>query len=89
MKNFFSLFHFKDLRILLSIELIIVILISLISMKQGLDICINQPALISSLICWSIASIANPKGYFNFFTLLAVGTFGYGVFWLIFTFLPI
>jgi hypothetical protein len=84
MKEFFSLFHLKELRILLSIEVIIILLIWSIASNQDLSIKFCYEAAFASFVCWLIASVVNPKGYFNFFTLLGVGIFGYGVFWFLF-----
>lgn len=83
MKKFFSLFHFRELRILLSLEIIAILLCIGICNNQNIDIDFSLEAAIASLICWSISSFISPNKYFNFFTMVAVGTFGYGVFWIL------
>ena len=84
MKEFFSLLHFRELRILLSLESIIILIIWGITSQQGLTVNFCTEAIVASLVCWSIASIVDKDRYFNFFTLVALGTFGYGVFWFMF-----
>ena len=89
MRKFFSLYHFRELRILLTLEFIVAILLLLIFKQQGIPISMSTSALVASLICYSIAAIVDPKKYFNFFTLVAIGIFGYGFWWSVFTLLPI
>lgn len=89
MKKFFSLYHFRELKILLSLELIVMVLTLIISLNQNLSISFSSNAAIASLACYSVAAIIDPKRYFNFFTLLAIGIFGYGVWSAAFLFLPL
>jgi len=89
MRKFFSLYHFRDLRILLTLEFIVTTLLLLIFKQQGVSITLSTSALVASLICYSIAAIIDPEKYFNFFTLVAIGIFGYGVWWFAFTMLSI
>jgi hypothetical protein len=89
MKKFFSLYHFRELRILLSLEFIVATLLLIIFQQQGIPIAFSTSALVASLICYSIAAVVDPERYFNFFTLVAIGIFGYGVWWFAFTMLSI
>lgn len=89
MKKFFSLHHFKELRILMTLEFIVICLCMLICHQQSITLSFSTNALIASLCCYSIAAIIDSERYFNFFTLIAIGTFGYGFWWSVFTLLPI
>ena len=86
MTNFFDLKHFRELQIILFLQLIIISISYFIMVSipnNGINL-LNIPALILSFLIWSLCSKLDHQKYFNFFSFLVNMIFGYGIYWFCF-----
>ena len=86
MKKFFSLVSYKQLKLLLFLEALILILGLVLTRHMHLNY-FNFSALIISIIIYGFCVLLDKKTYFDFFTLIATVFFTYEINWFIFTFL--
>lgn len=85
MKQFFSLTYFKELKVLLILELLMLLdLTFLLYINEvKLDL-FSLPALLITLSIWGLSSLIDKEKYFNLATLIATGFMTYLVFWFMF-----
>lgn len=85
MKQFFSLTYFKELKVLLILELLMLLDLTFLFYfnEVKLDL-FNLPAFLVTLSIWGLCSFIDKKKYFNFASLIATGFITYLVFWFMF-----
>lgn len=86
MKQFFSLTYFKELKVLLILELLMLLDLTFLLYfnEVKLDLLFNLPALLITLSIWGLSSLIDKEKYFNLATLIATGFITYLVFWFMF-----
>ena len=89
LKHFFSLEFFKELKVLLIIEFIIILLgwallntpsVHTVILEQDIKP-FNLLAFLTTLFIWVLSCVADTKKYFNLATLIATGFMCYLSFW--------
>lgn len=85
MKQFFSLTYFKELKVLLILELLLLLDLSFLFYlnEAKLDL-FNLHAFLVTLSIWGLCSFLDKEKYFNFASLIATGFITYLVFWFMF-----
>ncbi len=85
MKQFFSLTYFKELKVLLILELLMLLDLTFLFYinEVKLDL-FSLPALLTTLSIWGLSSLIDKEKYFNLATLIATGFMTYLVFWFMF-----
>jgi hypothetical protein len=91
-KQFLSVDHFKELKVIFFLEIIILVLLMGIVQDPGiqklilkLDLQIFNPfAFVISIVTWVISSYLDKERYFNLATLILNLTFLYGCYWSMF-----
>jgi apolipoprotein N-acyltransferase len=86
MKNFFDLKYFKEIKVLLILELILALLLIFLHYNvTPIPSLWNKNALIIAFFIVGLSIGADPKTYNNLGTIFGVGFFLYMVWWIIFT----
>ena len=85
MKQFFSLTYFKELKVLLILELLMLLDLTFLLYfnEVKLDL-FSLSALLTTLSIWGLSSLIDKEKYFNLATLIATGFMAYIVFWFMF-----
>ena len=91
-KQFISIEHFKELKSLFIIEILILVLMILLYQTPEYQkfITLNQLmifnpfALLATIFTYCLISCIDPEKYFNLATLVSVGSFAYVCFWFMF-----
>jgi len=85
MKQFFSLTYFKELKVLLILELLMLLDLTFLFYfnEVKLDL-FSLPAFLITLSIWGLSSLIDREKYFNLATLIATGFITYLVFWFMF-----
>ena len=92
LKHFFSLEFFKELKVLLILESILILMgwglittpsVQATIQEQGITP-FNLFAFLTTLLVWVLSCAVDPKKYFNLATLIATGFICYLSFWFLF-----
>lgn len=91
-KHFFSLKHFKDLKVLFILEFLILGMLILLCQTPDYQkfmtlnqlTIFNHFALLATIFGYCLSTCIDPEKYFNLATLILVGSFTYGGFWFMF-----
>jgi len=91
-KQFISIEHFKDLKVLFILEFLILGMLILLCQTPDYQkfITLNQLtifnpfALLATIFSYCLSTCIDPEKYFNLATLISVGSFTYGCFWFMF-----
>lgn len=92
LKNFLSVYYFKELKDLIIIEIVMILLLSLLITTpeyqsfiqiKGLTF-FNPFALGFTLLTYCLSCAVDPEKYFNLATFIFVNLFTYGCFWFMF-----
>ena len=85
MKKFLDKKYFKELKVLIILESILILLgYALINTQHLHPHYFNPFAFAITLFVWVLSSIIEPDKYFNMATLITGGLFEYGCFWFMF-----
>ena len=85
MKKFLSIEKFKEISVLLILELIMFLLLMLLIKINNINVIyFDYRALLLSISVWVISSIIEKEKHFNLATLIGIGFITYITFWLMF-----
>lgn len=82
MKNFLSITHFKEHKIIFILFALIIILGSTLTRQMNINY-FNGWSLVMSVLIWGFSCLIQPSKYFNLASMIVCVMFGYGVFWFI------
>lgn len=83
--DFFSLSYFKELKVLLILELLMLLDLAVLFYANNFTPEFSLPAFLISLGIWGISCLLEPRKYFNLATLIGTGFIMYIVFWFMFS----
>lgn len=85
MKKFLSIEKFKEIRVLLILEIIMSLLLMLLIKINNINVIyFDYRPLLLTISVWTISSIIEKEKYFNLATLIGTGLIMYISFWLMF-----